>query len=223
MQRPRSAAPNSPTPEKKRGVGIALGIYGCGLDGPDGSEARVELTPTGVTVYNAWEDHGQGADLGTLTMAHEVLRAAGHQAGADQAGDERHHPAELRPGGRQPLQRVHRQRDHGRGGDAAERDEEAGRHVSHLRRDGRREDPARLRRQVGGGGLHGVQLGDRAGRARSRSTCTKSSCRKSKSTWRPARPRWSSSRPRWTSARSSTAPRSTARSTAASRRASASP
>ena len=56
------------TPEKKRGVGIAIGIYGCGLDGPDGSEARVELTPEGVTVYNSWEDHGQGADLGTLTM-----------------------------------------------------------------------------------------------------------------------------------------------------------
>ncbi len=65
------------TPEKKRGVGLALGIYGCGLDGPDGSEARVELTPEGVTVYNSWEDHGQGADLGTLTMAHEVLRHAG--------------------------------------------------------------------------------------------------------------------------------------------------
>ena len=29
------------TPEKKRGVGISLGIYGCGLDGPDSSEARV--------------------------------------------------------------------------------------------------------------------------------------------------------------------------------------
>jgi aldehyde oxidoreductase len=65
------------TPEKKRGVGISLGIYGCGLDGPDSSEARVELTPTGVTVYNSWEDHGQGADLGALTMAHEVLRVAG--------------------------------------------------------------------------------------------------------------------------------------------------
>jgi len=65
------------TPEKKRGVGIAIGIYGCGLDGPDSSEARVELTPDGVTVYNSWEDHGQGADLGTLTMAHEVLRKAG--------------------------------------------------------------------------------------------------------------------------------------------------
>jgi aldehyde oxidoreductase len=65
------------TPEKKRGVGISIGIYGCGLDGPDGSEARVELTPEGVTVYNSWEDHGQGADLGTLTHAHEVLRHAG--------------------------------------------------------------------------------------------------------------------------------------------------
>ena len=65
------------TPETKRGVGIALGIYGCGLDGPDGSAARAELTPTGVIVSNSWEDHGQGADLATLTMAHEVLRAAG--------------------------------------------------------------------------------------------------------------------------------------------------
>ena len=65
------------TDEVKRGVGIALGIYGCGLDGPDSSNARVELTPDGVIVYNAWEDHGQGADLGTLTMAHEVLRKAG--------------------------------------------------------------------------------------------------------------------------------------------------
>lgn len=65
------------TPDVKRGVGIALGIYGCGLDGPDSSAARTELTPSGVTVYNAWEDHGQGADLATLTMAHEVLRKAG--------------------------------------------------------------------------------------------------------------------------------------------------
>ncbi len=65
-------------PEKARGVGLALGIYGCGLDGPDGSEAAVELLPDGgVTVYNAWQDHGQGADLGTLTMAHEALRPLG--------------------------------------------------------------------------------------------------------------------------------------------------
>jgi aldehyde oxidoreductase len=65
------------TPETKRGVGISLGIYGCGLDGPDSSEARVEMTPNGFIVHSGWEDHGQGADLSAQTMAHEVLRAAG--------------------------------------------------------------------------------------------------------------------------------------------------
>ena len=59
---------------KKRGVGLSLGIYGCGLDGPDGAEAAVELTTTGVTVYDAWQDHGQGADLGTQTFAHHTLQ-----------------------------------------------------------------------------------------------------------------------------------------------------
>ncbi|HKS72737.1 MAG TPA: molybdopterin cofactor-binding domain-containing protein, partial [Terriglobales bacterium] len=65
------------TPEKKRGVGLALGIYGCGLDGPDSSETAVELTRTGVTLYNSWQDHGQGADLGAQTIAHETLRPLG--------------------------------------------------------------------------------------------------------------------------------------------------
>ncbi len=63
------------TPENKKGVGISLGIYGCGLDGPDGAEAAVELTKDGVTIYNTWQDHGQGADMGTLGTAHEALRA----------------------------------------------------------------------------------------------------------------------------------------------------
>jgi aldehyde oxidoreductase len=62
---------------KKRGVGVAHGIYGCGLDGPDSSNARIELTKNGVTVWHAWEDHGQGSDLAALTMSHEVLRKAG--------------------------------------------------------------------------------------------------------------------------------------------------
>lgn len=61
----------------KYGVGVAIGVYGCGLDGVDSSEAWAELTPSGVTIYNNWEDHGQGADLGTLTHAHETLRQAG--------------------------------------------------------------------------------------------------------------------------------------------------
>jgi aldehyde oxidoreductase len=65
------------TPDKKRGVGLALGLYGCGLDGPDSSGAYAELTPNGVTVANCWEDHGQGADMGSLGTAHEALRPLG--------------------------------------------------------------------------------------------------------------------------------------------------
>jgi aldehyde oxidoreductase len=65
------------TPDKKRGVGLALGVYGCGLDGVDGSEAWAELTKEGVTIGNSWQDHGQGSDLSTLTHAHETLRPAG--------------------------------------------------------------------------------------------------------------------------------------------------
>ncbi|MFZ7125643.1 MAG: molybdopterin-dependent aldehyde oxidoreductase [Desulfobacterales bacterium] len=63
------------TPDVKKGVGISLGIYGCGLDGPDSSEIRVELNPDDtVTLYTAWEDHGQGADMGALGTAHQALR-----------------------------------------------------------------------------------------------------------------------------------------------------
>lgn len=61
----------------KHGVGISLNIYGCGLDGPDSSEMWIELTKDGVTVGDSWEDHGQGADMGTLTFAHETLRPLG--------------------------------------------------------------------------------------------------------------------------------------------------
>ncbi len=64
-------------PDKKRGVGISIGVYGCGLDGPDASEVAVELTPDGVTLYSSWEDHGQGADMGCLATAHEGLRPLG--------------------------------------------------------------------------------------------------------------------------------------------------
>ncbi|MEM5768404.1 MAG: molybdopterin-dependent aldehyde oxidoreductase, partial [Bacillota bacterium] len=66
------------TPEKKRGVGLALGIYGCGLDGVDSSHAWARLNEDGtITVGNSWQDHGQGSDLSTLTMAHETLRQMG--------------------------------------------------------------------------------------------------------------------------------------------------
>ncbi|HWQ51860.1 MAG TPA: molybdopterin cofactor-binding domain-containing protein [Terriglobales bacterium] len=75
----RVAAKNAASDGKvKHGVGVSLGVYGCGLDGVDSSEAWVDLNPDGtVTVRNSWEDHGQGADIGTLTAAHETLRTAG--------------------------------------------------------------------------------------------------------------------------------------------------
>ncbi len=66
------------TPEKKRGVGISIGVYGCGLDGPDGAEAWAELMADGkVKVSTNWQDHGQGADIGLLGTAHESLRPMG--------------------------------------------------------------------------------------------------------------------------------------------------
>jgi aldehyde oxidoreductase len=75
----RVAAKNAASDGKmKYGIGIASGVYACGLDGVDGAEAWAELMPDGtVTMYDAWEDHGQGADMGTLVSAHETLRQAG--------------------------------------------------------------------------------------------------------------------------------------------------
>lgn len=65
------------TPDNKKGVGISIGVYGCGLDGVDGAEARVELTKEGVTVFATWQDHGQGADMGVLGTAHKALEPLG--------------------------------------------------------------------------------------------------------------------------------------------------
>ncbi len=62
------------TATHKKGVGISVGVYGCGLDGPDTSEAYAEMNPDGtITIGTAWEDHGQGADAGAIGTAHETL------------------------------------------------------------------------------------------------------------------------------------------------------
>jgi len=62
----------------KKGVGLSLGCYGCGLDGPDGSEAWAVLNEDDtITIVTAWEDHGQGADMGAIGTAHEALRPMG--------------------------------------------------------------------------------------------------------------------------------------------------
>ena len=65
------------TPEKKRGVGISVGVYGCGIDGVDGAEVWVELLPDGsIQVSTNWQDHGQ-APMGLLATSHETLRPMG--------------------------------------------------------------------------------------------------------------------------------------------------
>ena len=68
---------NTKDSNKKYGVGVSLLLYSCGLDGADSSNAWAEITPDGVTVANSWEDHGQGADMGTLTIAYETLKPLG--------------------------------------------------------------------------------------------------------------------------------------------------
>jgi aldehyde oxidoreductase len=61
----------------KYGVGVSFGIYNSNDDGADEAGNAVELTKDGVIIYNTWEDHGQGADMGTVGTAHEALKPLG--------------------------------------------------------------------------------------------------------------------------------------------------
>jgi len=66
------------TPEKKRGVGVSLGMYDSSLAANDYAEIYIELNPDGtVTHYNGWHDQGQGADGGALVLVHEALKPLG--------------------------------------------------------------------------------------------------------------------------------------------------
>ncbi len=66
------------TAEKKRGVGISCTGYAVGRGPGDVSQVDLELNPDGtVTNYNAWEDMGQGGDVGMLAQTHEALRPLG--------------------------------------------------------------------------------------------------------------------------------------------------
>ena len=61
----------------KFGVGVSVSIYNSNDDGADEAASNVELTKEGVTIYNTWEDHGQGADIGCVGTAHEALKPLG--------------------------------------------------------------------------------------------------------------------------------------------------
>ena len=65
------------TDEKKYGVGVSIGIYNSNDDGADEAASNIELTKDGVILYNTWEDHGQGADIGCVGTAHEALKPLG--------------------------------------------------------------------------------------------------------------------------------------------------
>jgi aldehyde oxidoreductase len=58
----------------KYGAGVSFAIYNSNDDGADEAANGVELTKDGVIIYNTWEDHGQGADMGTVGTAHEALK-----------------------------------------------------------------------------------------------------------------------------------------------------
>ena len=66
------------TAAKKRGVGISCGTYNVARDTADAAGSDIELNPDGtVTIFNTWEDHRQGGDIGSLSTAHEALRPLG--------------------------------------------------------------------------------------------------------------------------------------------------
>jgi aldehyde oxidoreductase len=71
----RKRAAEASTDEIKKGVGIAVGVYGAGADGVDSAEVFIQYDPdNGVTLGCSWEDHGQGADIGAVGTTHEALR-----------------------------------------------------------------------------------------------------------------------------------------------------
>jgi aldehyde oxidoreductase len=83
MMRPKyqealARAKKESMPELKRGVGISLGTYNTTGDHGDNGQVDLELNPDGsVTVYNTYEDQGQGGEIASLTLAHQALRPLG--------------------------------------------------------------------------------------------------------------------------------------------------
>jgi len=70
----KKEAAEKSTDKIKFGVGVSIGIYNSNDDGADEAASNIELTKDGVMVYNTWEDHGQGADMGCLGTVHEALK-----------------------------------------------------------------------------------------------------------------------------------------------------
>ncbi len=71
-------AKNESTAEIRKGVGVAFGVYNSNSSGADKAFNNIELTADGgVMLYNTWEEHGQGADIGMVATAHRALAPLG--------------------------------------------------------------------------------------------------------------------------------------------------
>lgn len=83
MMRPKykaalERAKKESTPEKKRGVGVSIGMYDSSFEANDVAMVDIELNADGsITHYSGWHDQGQGADGGALVLAHEALKPLG--------------------------------------------------------------------------------------------------------------------------------------------------
>jgi aldehyde oxidoreductase len=61
--------------EKRCGVGVAIGGYNCSCGDMDSAGCKLELLPDGtVSVFNTWEEMGQGGEVGTLMFVLEALK-----------------------------------------------------------------------------------------------------------------------------------------------------
>ena len=99
-QAAKERAKKESTPEKKRGVGLAFGMYDSSFSCNDFCEVTLELNPDdSVTLYCGWHDMGQGADAGALVLASTRPSGRwGSRHGPDPAGLKRHRPASATTG-----------------------------------------------------------------------------------------------------------------------------
>jgi aldehyde oxidoreductase len=68
-------AKDKSTAQKKRGIGLAFGSYNCSGGAMDSADCKLELNPDGsVSIFNTWQDIGQGGDIGTVMVALEALK-----------------------------------------------------------------------------------------------------------------------------------------------------
>jgi aldehyde oxidoreductase len=66
------------TPAKRRGVGLAWGVFNVTEGGTDSASVAIELNPDNTfTKFDTWQELGQGGDIGSLMVTLEALKPLG--------------------------------------------------------------------------------------------------------------------------------------------------